>query len=302
VQSIPCGKFLGYDKNENGELVINEAQAAIVRRIFREFLDGYSYTAIAAHLTAASIETVCHCSTWSISNLKKILTNEKYMGDTLCQKTYNADYLTKKRVKNTGELPQYYHRDTHPAIIDRNTWQCVQLEIARQEKYATDHYCSRYHNHNEKQPLLSRIVCAECGCTYVLRISARTLDRGVKHWRCKDYRAGRYAPADGACKNATRIPYNIPERALVTAWNTLCNNFNHYAKDLKNSEDALVQYRAGQLGKLVKEYGCLDVLPYELVLKVLDHIEIAADGSAAVIFLAGSSIHLKIADFQGKMG
>jgi len=299
IQSIPYGKFLGYDKNENGELVINEVQAAIVHRIFREFLDGYSYTAIAAHLTAECIETVCHCPTWAFSNLKKILTNEKYIGDTLCQKTYNADYITKKRIKNNGELPQYYHRDTHPAIIDRTTWDCMQLEIDRQERYATDHRCHRYHNYNEKQLLLSRIICVECGCTYILRKSERTKDHGLNYWHCKAYRAGRYAPADEACGNASRIPYDIPEKALVAAWNALCNHFSHYVEEWKhrqNGGNVLVQYRARQLTKLVNEYGNLVSMPYELILKTLDHIQISPDESISVIFLTGTKVPLKVTD------
>lgn len=99
VKSIPSGKFLGYDKDENGYLVINEEQAAVVRQIYQEFLDGYGYYTIAEHLTESKIPTEQGLAVWSCSLIKKILTNEKMKGDTLFQKTFNADHLTKHRVK-----------------------------------------------------------------------------------------------------------------------------------------------------------------------------------------------------------
>lgn len=82
---------------------------------------------------------------WCASHIKKVLTNEKMKGDTRFQKTYNADYLTKRRAKNRGELPQYYIEGSHPGIIDRDTWECVQLELDRQKRYCQDHHISTYH-------------------------------------------------------------------------------------------------------------------------------------------------------------
>lgn len=105
IKSIPSGKFLGYDKDQDGNLVINEAQAAIVRRIYQEFLVGYGTFQIAKRLTAEKVPTAYGGKEWCASHIKKVLTNEKIKGDTRFQKTYNADYLTKKRVKNRGELP-----------------------------------------------------------------------------------------------------------------------------------------------------------------------------------------------------
>ncbi len=116
---------MGYDKDENGNLVINEEQAAVVRRIYQEFLDGYGYYTIAEHLTESKIPTEQGFAVWSFSFIKKILTNEKMKGDTLFQKTFNVDHLTKHRVKNKGELPQKYLENTHPPIIEkdiRSTW------------------------------------------------------------------------------------------------------------------------------------------------------------------------------------
>jgi site-specific DNA recombinase len=106
MKSVPCGKFLGYDKID-GKLVINEEQATIVHRIYREFLDGYSVSQIASHLTTDGIPSEQGNIVWNLSSVKQILTNEKYTGDTLFKKTYNTVHLTKKRADNKGELPQY---------------------------------------------------------------------------------------------------------------------------------------------------------------------------------------------------
>jgi hypothetical protein len=76
---------------------------------------------------------------WCADHIKKVLTNEKFKGDTLFSKTFNADPLTKRRVKNTGQLPQCYLEDTHPLIIDKRTWELVQLEFQRQERFVLEH-------------------------------------------------------------------------------------------------------------------------------------------------------------------
>lgn len=98
--------FLGYDKDEDGNLVINPEQAEIVKRIFLEYLEGASCQKIAKGLERDGILTARGNSCWYDSSIRKILENEKYMGDALLQKTYTVDYLKKKRVKNTGIMPQ----------------------------------------------------------------------------------------------------------------------------------------------------------------------------------------------------
>lgn len=98
--------FLGYDKDEEGHLIINPAEAEIVKRIFREYLEGASCMKIARGLERDGIRTVRDNPRWHDSTVRKILENEKYMGDALLQKTYTIDFLNKKRGKNNGTLPQ----------------------------------------------------------------------------------------------------------------------------------------------------------------------------------------------------
>lgn len=128
---VNARNFLGYDKDEEGHLVINPAEAEIVKRIFREYLEGASCMKIARGLEHDGICTARGNPRWHDSSVRKILENEKYMGDALLQKTYTIDFLNKKRGKNNGTLPQYYIEDDHEAIIPKDIFLRVQEEMAR---------------------------------------------------------------------------------------------------------------------------------------------------------------------------
>lgn len=106
--TVPFKRFLGYDRGPDGNLVVNEEQAKIVRRIFGMFLTGMSPAMIAHTLTKEGIPTPGGKQNWYASCIRSILANEKYKGDALLQKVYTTDFLTKKKKKNNGEVPQYY--------------------------------------------------------------------------------------------------------------------------------------------------------------------------------------------------
>lgn len=162
IKSIPSGKFLGYDKDDEGHLIIHEAQAEVVRRIYREFLDGFGTYQIAMRLTKEQVPMAYGGKEWCAGHIQKVLTNEKIKGDTLFSKTFNADPLTKRRVKNTGQLPQYYSEDTHPGIMDKKTWEMVQQEFKRQKAFIKEHTMNKYH-HSERIPFSGKIIYRACG-------------------------------------------------------------------------------------------------------------------------------------------
>ena len=116
-------KILGYEW-EDDHLVVIPEEAAIVKRIFQNFLDGKN---------GEGITTKAGCK-WCDSNIKVVLSNITYTGNLLLQKEYIEDPITKKRRKNKGELPQYFVENTHEAIIDMETFQYVQDEMARRRK------------------------------------------------------------------------------------------------------------------------------------------------------------------------
>lgn len=291
IKSIQSSKFLGYKKDKHGNLTIDEDQAATVRSIYQLFLNGYGTFQIAMMLTKEKVPMAYGGKEWCASHILKVLTNEKYQGDTRFQKTFNADYLTKRRVKNIGQLPQYYREDSHPAIIDRETWALVQLEITRQKQFVKDHLMDKFHHHSEAIPLSGKIICQACGHTLALRESFRKTDYGQKYWRCKNFRAGRYRPVGyDVCPNGNRIYQEIMDRALVKAWNELVGTRTCPSPEVNSR---LISYRQARMKALLEEYGAIETMPYELILKVLDHVEAHAD-NLNVIFLSGNTVRVDL--------
>ena len=153
--TVPFKRFLGYDRGPNGELVVNPEEAETVRRIYRLFLQGMTYNGIASQLTSYGIKTPGGKDKWNVSTVKSILSNEKYKGDALLQKTYISDYLTKKPKVNEGEIPQYYVEGDHEAIIPPETFDMAQREMERR---------GRGRNyHSGVHAFSSRIRCGQCG-------------------------------------------------------------------------------------------------------------------------------------------
>lgn len=120
IISINHNKFLGYTKDKDGELIIIPEEAKLVKRIYRMYLEGSSVLQITRALEKDKIKTVTGKDKWHGSVIDRILTNEKYMGDALLQKTYTVDFLTKKRVKNNGIAPQYYIENNHKLSYQKN--------------------------------------------------------------------------------------------------------------------------------------------------------------------------------------
>lgn len=155
-------RFLGYDADENGKLVVNKQQAKIVKRIFMEFLWGKTTDYIKRIFEREGVINWDGGTKWQSTTIGSMLENEKYKGDTLLQKSYTVDFLTKKRVQNEGEIQQYYIEDDHEAIIEPWIWECVQLEMKRREMYLEEHNITRFSQNTEENPFSSKIICGEC--------------------------------------------------------------------------------------------------------------------------------------------
>lgn len=156
--NVPFGRFLGYDKGPGGKLVVNEAEAEIVREIYSLFLTGLTPHTIAKRLTERGIKTPAGKDKWHSNTVKSILTNEKYKGDALLQKTYTSDFLTKKKKINHGEIPMYYVEGSHEGIVTPEIFEAVQVEMERRQSQK-----SRY---SGVDILAAKLVCGECGCFY----------------------------------------------------------------------------------------------------------------------------------------
>ena len=173
---LPYKHFLGYEKGEDGTPVVEESQAAIVRLIYRLFLDGKTPASICAELMRRKIPTPAGKVKWQASTVLSILTNEKYKGDALLQKKFTVDFLTKKQKVNEGEVPQYYVEKSHEAIISPEEFEMVQFEIARRKKAGR--------TYSGRNALSSKIVCGDCGAFYGQKVWHSTDSYRTTIYRC----------------------------------------------------------------------------------------------------------------------
>ncbi len=159
---ISTKRFMGYDIDENGKLKINKAQAKVVKRLYTEYLNGKTVDYIKRIFEREGVKNWNGEAKWQVSTLKSMLENEKYKGDALLQKSYTADFLTKKRTKNKGEMQMYYIEESHEAIISPEIWECVQLEMKRRAEYMKKYSLKCYSRNTEKNPFASKAICGEC--------------------------------------------------------------------------------------------------------------------------------------------
>ena len=176
----------GFRKAPTGEMCIVEEEAAVIRNMARWFLDGDSLERIKHRLEDAGIETTTGKKIWSTGTIYNILINEKIMGDVLLQKTFTADYLTKRRVKNSGQQKQYYVKNHHEAIIPKTVYYKIQEEIARRsslKKAGTRKGKTAQGVYSSKYALTGIMECNECGAHYRRTTWAKN-GKKVIVWRC----------------------------------------------------------------------------------------------------------------------
>nr|WP_223144644.1 recombinase family protein [Corynebacterium poyangense] len=133
--TVPFRRFLGYDRGPKGELILNKEQAEIVKHIYALYLEGKGFYCIATILNEEGVRTASGKSNWCQGAVKSILTNEKCKGDALLQKSFTVNFLTKEKKINEGEIPQYYVKNKHEAIIDPEIWDEVQRYIELRKSY-----------------------------------------------------------------------------------------------------------------------------------------------------------------------
>jgi len=174
--SMAYKHFLGYRKGPDGQPEIDPEEAETVRNIYRWFMEGQTYCAIASRLTSNGVLTPGGKQKWQPNTVKSMLTNEKYMGAALLQKSFTVDFLQKKMKPNEGEVPQYYVAESHPAIIDPVEWRKVQAEITRRAQYDHKSACA--------SPFSGKIICGDCGAVYGSKVwHSRNQYRRVI-WQC----------------------------------------------------------------------------------------------------------------------
>ena len=175
-------RFMGYTKDKDGHLIIEPAEAEIVKRIYWEYLQGASLKQIGDGLMKDGVLTGAGKPKWRPESVKKILKNEKYIGDALLQKTYTVDVLTKKRVKNNGIVPQYYVENNHEPIIPRDLYMQVQEEMLRRSNLHSGANRTK-RVYSSKYALSSIVYCSKCGDIY-RRVIWNNHGKYSTVWRC----------------------------------------------------------------------------------------------------------------------
>ena len=228
-------RFLGYTKDADGHLIIDPDQAEIVRRIYREYLEGFSMDKIAAGLERDGVLTGAGKAKWHTSTINKILRNEKYMGDALLQKTYTTDFLTKKRIKNNGTVPQYYVESDHEAIIPKDIFLLVQEELVRRRVVRTSKNGKR-RSYSCKHCFAQMVFCGDCGEFY-RRVHWN--NRGCKSivWRC----CSRLENTGHACRSRT-VNEGLLEQVSIDAINQVLCEKDNFLKTLQSNIATVIRH------------------------------------------------------------
>lgn len=213
--------LLGYKKDENGKPCIVAEEARIVRYIYQLYLDGKSLDQIKTILENEKYVTSTNKTEWSKNYIKSILENERYCGDMLLQKTFVENCITKKVKKNNGELPKYLVINNHPAIIDKETFKLVQLEIARRSgtRKTSTNTITQQGKYSGKYSLSDVLICGECGSPYRRKIWIRKNGNKVV-WRC----LSRIEHGTTYCKHSLSVEENLLKETIRKGLNKAIHN------------------------------------------------------------------------------
>lgn len=179
-------KLLGYRKGVDGQPEIDPEEAEVVKRIYRRYLDGCSLAQIKKELEADGIPTASGIRGWTYQVIRNILTNERYIGDALLQKTYTTDCISKTVRKNQGDRPMVYVEKNHPAIISKAMFYQVREEMTRRSskrKVMQKTGKTEQGKYSAKYALSELLVCGECGTPYKRCTWARNGKKRIV-WRC----------------------------------------------------------------------------------------------------------------------
>ena len=233
---INFNRLFGYYVKEDGSPDIDPAKAESVRYIYDRYLLGDSLREIKQGLELRGQMAPNGSERWDISEIRRILANEKYAGDALLQKTFKPDVLSGKVQKNTGQLPMYLVQNNHPAIIDRDRFNAVQAERERrnarkspsQKTSSTGRSC-----YASKYALSERLVCGECGTLY-RRCTWKRNGKTKIVWRC----VNRLDYGTQYCHDSPSMEENRLQQAIMKALNSVMGTKHERTEQIK---DAMIQ-------------------------------------------------------------
>ncbi len=255
--------ILGYRRDKTTkEIYIVPEEAETVRKIYRLYLQGNSLDQIKHYLESSNIRTVTGKAVWQKNAIKSILTNEKYVGDALHQKTFRTDPLTKKTVINHGERDRYLVTDNHPAIIDRETFRLVKLEMMRRTtlRRASSNAITELGKYSGKYALSELLSCDICGSPYRRKVQNRGEIKKV-YWRCLNHLEN----GAKACPQAKGVEERLLHAAICRGMSkAICN-----AGDVKGLVRMMLAYGISNDENLI-QYQSLETEVRELKQKAED--------------------------------
>lgn len=216
---------LGYTKETEGELVIDEQEAETVRYIFKEYLNGKGSYVIAKELTARGIPTIRSASKWTDGVVKGILQNPIYTGNLLLQKTYTTEVVPFQRKRNKGELPRYFISENHEPIISREQAEAVkEIYEYRRKQMKTDDVKSL-----RRYAFSSKIICGECGGVFRRQKIYIGKPYEKVQWCCITHIENKEQCGMKAIRE------DIIQRAFTVMWNKLSGNYTEILSPLLES-------------------------------------------------------------------
>ena len=267
---IPCYRLYGYEKDADGKFRVIPEQAEIVRELYKRYESGASLRNLQDWLEENQIKTVLGESKWTTTSIKSILTNEKYCGDVLLQKTFRTDVISKKVIKNIGQMAQYYMPDHHEAIVSREQYNAVKAEMARRSALrspsktaVTGRSC-----YTSKYALSDRLVCGECGTLY-RRCTWISLGRKYPVWRC----TSRLNYGTKYCHDSPTIKEEQLQAAILAAINSAMSNKPALLDLIKNAvslELLPVQGQTMSLADIERRLAQLDEQFQSLLAEAID--------------------------------
>lgn len=265
--SFQYSRLYAYERGEDGKPKIIPEQAEVVRAIYDRFLAGASLRMIQGWLENEQIPTVTGKPGWTVTTIRGILTNEKYCGDVLLQKTYLNNCIDKKTVKNTGQRPMYLIQNHHEGIVTRDQFNAARTELARRkaEKSHSDKAPTGLASYTSKYALSERLVCGECGtlyrrCTWVRNGNKRVV------WRC----VSRLDYGTKYCHNSPTLDEQPLQRAILAAVNkamTQKSRLTQLVTDAMAQELAPIPGETISLGDIARRMEQIEQETHEILVQ-----------------------------------
>ena len=252
--TLPYKNFLGYKKGDDGLPEIVPKEAETVRDIYKMFIEGKTLNAIANILMSKNILSPSGKQTWRTSTIESILTNEKYKGSAILQKKFTVDFLQKKMKVNEGEVPQYKVEESHPAIIQPEEWELVQLEMKRRKTSGK--------HHNSLSPFSAKIICGDCGEFYGSKVWHSNSKYKRTIWQCNNKFKG-----EKKCRTSHLYEQDI-QKLFMRAFSKLLSDRTTLIDDCELMRKTLLNLKETEIKskELLEEMNVVS----ELVKKLID--------------------------------